>query len=299
MVGVGNNGSGRGCKGATALGGGAKGPWFWGVGDAQRPWLQVGCKGATALEQGAEGPWLCIGVQRGHGFGRGGAEGPQPHTHLDGSSSSSSPALRQGSLKSRLKESGNILATSGRRAAGDTHRRLKTPWDRQGGRQHQETVTHEGGGHPRGTHITFGRPAGRVLPQAAAALLEVGTGLPSVPGWDGDLAAAGLAADPARGAAPAPWPPGPHHAAHCCRQARGAGRTEEGKESFNSMKNGRREGEVQHGERGGRRRGRVTPAAPLPQPPGRGCPASRRRGGIVQRFRRPLSPRRCRGSASR
>lgn len=100
---------------------------------------------------------------------------------------------------------------------------------------------HKGGGHPRGTHITFGRPAGRVLPQAAAALLEVGTGLPSVPGRDGDLAAAGLAADPAQGAAPAPWPPGTHRTAHRCRQAGGAERE----------KRGSMAGKMEGGEQGG------------------------------------------------
>lgn len=88
------------------------------------------------------------------------------------------------------------------------------------------TVTHKGGGHPCGTRVTFGCLTGWVLAQAAAALLEVGTGLSSVPGRDGDLAAAGLAANPTQGAAPAPPPPGPHRTAHRYQQARGAEREE-------------------------------------------------------------------------
>lgn len=86
-------------------------------------------------------------------------------------------------------------------------------------------------GHPSGG------PTGRVIPQAPAALLEVGTGLPAVPGRDGDLAAAVLAADPARGAAAAPGPPGSHHAAHRCRAwRRSRGEGKEGKKSLNSIK---------------------------------------------------------------
>lgn len=146
-------------------------------------------------------------------------------TYLGGSSGLCSPALLQGSLKSRPKESGSTLATPGTEAAVGSQ-----PLHGQWG----QAKWHVGLG---GGHVTSGGPTGRVIPQAPAALLEVGTGLPAVPGRDGDLAAAVLAADPARGAAAAPGPPGSHHAAHRCRAwRRSRGEGKEGKKSLNSIK---------------------------------------------------------------
>lgn len=89
---------------------------------------------------------LGLGVQRAHdhrgcrgvpALGRGVTEGPRLHTYPEGSSGSGSTALRQGSLKSWLKELGSILATSGRRAAVRGTGMIKdTP-----GRQHTGTST--------------------------------------------------------------------------------------------------------------------------------------------------------------
>lgn len=163
------------------------------------------------------------------------------------------------------------MATSGTRAAVRDTGMIK---DTSGG-QHTETAGRRAAGSP----VTLGRAAGRVLPQAAAALLEVRTGIPAVPGRHRDLAAAGPAANPARGAAPAPRPPGPHGTAHRCQGPRRGKR-----KSFSVMNNGRsRAGEMQHrgwGE-GTKGKGQSDPSAPLPRP----LPVQ----GFVSRFRRTLS----------
>lgn len=61
---------------------------------------------------------LGLGVAKGSRLWGGGVtEEPRLRTYPEGSSGRGSPALRQGSRKSWLKELGSILATSGRRAA--------------------------------------------------------------------------------------------------------------------------------------------------------------------------------------
>lgn len=217
------------------------------AGEGKRPWVW-GLRRDHECKAGAEGSQL---------WGGGATEGPQLHTYPEGSSGSGSPALRQGSLKSWLKELGSILATSGRRAAVRGTGMIKdTPGRAAGTAAHGDD--HAGG--QQAAHVTFGRPAGRVLPQAAAALLEVRTRIPSVPGRDSDLAAAGPAANPARGAAPAPRPPGPHSTAHRCQGWRRGKR-----KSFSVINDGKsRAGEMRHrgwGE-GRKDKGQSDPSSP-------------------------------------
>lgn len=207
--------------------GAVKGPWGFGCCKGARFWVQGACTEVTAPSRMHRVRRFGGVVERGHGLGRGVLRGHQDAApHLPGwllrplqpSSSPGIPEVQAEGVREHLGHpwhgsSSGVTATS--RAVGTS-----------------KMARGSGGGH-----VTSGGPTGRVIPQAPAALLEVGTGLPAVPGRDGDLAAAVLAADPARGAAAAPGPPGSHHAAHRCRAwRRSRGEGKEGKKSLNSIK---------------------------------------------------------------
>lgn len=210
------------CKGAIGFGGLQMGHGVWGC-EGAKFWVQGACTEATAPSRMHGVHSFGGAVQRGHSLGCQGATRMLPCTYLGASSGLCIPALLQGSLKSRLKESGSTLATPGTEAAGS-----QLPQCGQWG-QTTWCVCPEGGT----VCLTFGGPAGWVIPQAPAALLEVGAGLPAVPGRDGDLAAAAPAADPTWGAAAAPGPPGSHHAAHRCGAGwRSRGEGKEGKKEL-------------------------------------------------------------------
>lgn len=104
-------------------------------------------------------------------MGRGVKEGPQLHTYPEGSSGSGSPALRQGSLKSWLKELGSIFATSGRRAAVRGRGMVKdTP-----GRQQTGTIKQEGSRQPA---LPLAVPQVGCCPRQPRRCLRSGQGSP-------------------------------------------------------------------------------------------------------------------------